>query len=186
MTGLSKVFDAATPPSTVPPGCTGALGYIGRPGFAARTWVRSDWMMFAHLAQFPCWVPKLTNHAGLEAGAITQAAIRAGFAATAARPLAVVIDYEANGAAEATWHADLADALGAVHYDAIAYGSLSSIMAMGAAHVWTAAWDNSAHLEPDAMTVHAHQYLAGVIIGGTQVDYSIADPWLMSRALRRA
>lgn len=184
--GLSKVFDAATPPPTGMRECAGVLGYIGRPGLAARTWTPGNWQAFAHLAQFPAWVPDLANHAGTEANAIIGAARAAGFNAVPARPLAVVIDYETAGQAQAAWHSHLAQALGAADFAAVAYGSLSSVMMIGAAHVWSADWDGLAAIEPAAMTVHAHQYAANVPIGSALVDYSVADQWLMNLALHRA
>jgi hypothetical protein len=128
-------------------------------------------------------VPDLGEHAGDEAAAAYDALMAAGWR-VASRPLAVVIDYETAGAAEASWHAHLADWLGRHGFDAIAYGSLSSVMQIGAAHVWAADWDGLAALEPAGMTVHAHQYVAEVRVGDVDfADYSVADDWLMNRGL---
>lgn len=182
MTGLSRIFDASTPPQLAPAGCAGVLGYIGRPGFTPHVWMPAEWQRFAHLTQFPAWLPDFTQHAGAEATAIVTALKAAGWEPekNALRTLAVVIDYETSGAAEAEWHGNLADALGSVGYDAIAYGSLSSVVQIEAAHVWAADWNGEADLSGAGMTVHAHQYLdAG------SVDYSVADDWLMARGLRR-
>ncbi len=193
MTGLSQVFDAATPPPSAPPGSAGVLGYTGRPGKTPHVWTEDEWARFKKLTQFPAWVPDLTVHAGTEAALIIASLRQAGFHAAPAslsNPhgyLAVVIDYETAGQAEAPWHAHLADALGHAGYDALAYGSLSTVMTIGAAHAWTAAWDGNHTLEPGGMTVHAHQYAADVPgPGGALVDYSVADPWLMARGLHRA
>ena len=180
MTGLSRVFDAAVPPATAPAGCAGVLGYIGREGKTPHVWTPAEWARFAHLVQFPCWVPNLGNHSGAEANDIIDALHLAfGFVPGPAHLLAVVIDYETAGAAEAKWHAALADALGHRSLDAVAYGSLSDVIQIEAAHVWSALWDDQPALE-GGMTVHAHQYLST-----PSIDYSVVDAWLMARGLRR-
>jgi hypothetical protein len=185
--GLSRVFDASIPPATAPPGCTGVLGYVGRAGRTPHVWTLTEWERFRHLVQFPCWVPDLSSHPGHEAAAIISALKVAGWPphGGALAPV-VVIDYETAGGGEATWHSGLADELGRTGYNPVAYGSESTVMQIGASHVWVAAWDGKAVLEPGAMTVVAHQYTDNVAVDGTWLDYSACDTWLMDRGLRRA
>src|SRR5271170_269817 len=55
---LAHCFDAEFPPATAPPHCAAVLGYIGGP-LAARVWTLEEWDRFAHLRQFPCYVPEV-------------------------------------------------------------------------------------------------------------------------------
>lgn len=181
MTGLSRVFDASRPPLTAPAGFAGVLGYIGRPKFTPHVWTIAEWERFTKLVKFPAWVPDLAVHAGDEAAAITAALDELGFGGKTGT---VVIDYETAGAAEAAWHSHLAQALGHKGYAAMAYGSLSTVMGIGASEVWVADYDGNAVLEPAGMTVHAHQFRANVPYAGTELDYSVADAWLMARGFR--
>lgn len=181
MSGLQRVFDASTPPLAAPAGCAGVLGYVGRPGYTPHVWTPLEWGRFRALVQFPAYLPNIANHASLEAvDALIPLLKSAGWNGQDG-PRAVVIDYETLGSAEAAWHAELADVLGQHGFDAIAYGSLSDVVQIEAAHVWAADWNNETDLAPAGMTVHAHQYRnAGAL------DYSVADEWLMGRGLRRA
>jgi hypothetical protein len=173
---LARVFDASTPPPQPVTGCAGVAGYIGRPGFTPNVWGIGAWERFDRLTQFPVWVPDLSVHAGTEAEAIMSALNIYGWGRGG---MAVMVDYETSGAAEAAWHSDLSEALGSWHFDAVAYGSLSTVMSVAAAHVWVAAWDGLADI-PAGQTVHGHQYASY-----PEFDLSVFDPWLMERGLSR-
>lgn len=179
---LHKVFDAANPPATAPAGCAGVLGYIGGPK-ATHTWTPAEWDRFPHLVKFPCWVPDLSNHAGTEATEIVNALTRAGWIQkrAAGEQFVVIIDYETVGQADAAWHSHLGQALGAKAFAPVAYGSLSTVVELEAAHVWEASWDNAADLGPGGQTVHGHQYSANAGSSEIPLDFSVVDDWLMVR-----
>ena len=60
MTETYECFDASNRiPATAPPGFRAVLGYLNTkpdPYGAADPWTLGDWLRFAHLRQFPCWV----------------------------------------------------------------------------------------------------------------------------------
>lgn len=185
-TGLARAFDASTPPASTPPNCSAVLGYIGRPAHTPHVWTPAEWQRFKSLVQLPCWVPDLTQHASVEAIAILAALKEAGWpSGGASLAPAVIIDYETAGMTEAEWHAELADVLGHGGINTVAYGSLSTIMQVAAAHVWVADWDGTQQLDPAGQTVMAHQYAADIPYDGTKVDYSVVTQWLIARGLRR-
>lgn len=183
MTGLYRCFDAANPPDSTPPGCAAALGYVGAPGRAYHIWTTAEWHAHPGTQQFPAWVPNLANHPVNEAGDILTAMHQAGW--TPGHLFAAVIDYETTGFAAAGWHSALTQSLGRFNVDGIAYGSESTVVQTEAAHLWVAKWDGVQELDPAGQTVHGHQYAANVPYGGTVVDYSVVDTWLMSRGMRR-
>lgn len=179
MPGLFKVFDAANPPATAPPGCAGVLGYIGG-ARAARIWTLPEWERFAGLAQFPAWVPD-TAQENPQASAVRAGnAMRGlGWAPWQADRRVLVTDLETQVVAR--WFQQFAAELEQQGFTAVAYGSESAIADNFAADNWVAAWDGAAQLLP-GQTIHAHQYQANVSFGGTQVDYSTVDDWLFARA----
>jgi hypothetical protein len=187
MTGLYRVFDAAVPPAVTPPGCLGVLGYLGREGYAYRVWTPADWKQHTGpgIVQFPCWVPNLRGNPQQEADTLLSYMHDAGFTPSTGHILAAVIDYETTGISAAGWHSALTQELGRYSVDGIAYGSLSTVVQIEAAHLWVASWDGNATFDPAGQTVHAHQYAGNVAYAGTTVDYSVADNWLMSRGLPR-
>lgn len=175
---LYRVFDAAYPPSTPPPGCHGVLGYIGGTR-ATHTWPATAWLPFRGLRQFPCWVPSTTDAPGATA---QQAAARAralGWApGPTVGPRVIVCDLEALE--DRAWYSLWAAEITAAGFVPVAYGSLSTVLANAASDVWAAAWDDSATL-PAGQTIHGHQYQADVPYSGTQVDFSVVDDWMIQR-----
>ena len=174
MTGLYRVFDAATPPQTAPAGCQGVLGYIGG-ARAARVWTLEEWQRFVHLVQFPAWVPdpvtEVPAHSAQNAVAAAKALGWAPWMSPAKR--AIICDLETD--VVRGWYAAFAAEVEQRGFTAVAYGSLSTVLENAAAAVWVAAWDGSAVLLP-GQTVHAHQYQAGRLM-----DFSVVDDWLSAR-----
>ena len=181
MTGLYRAFDAATPPGHAPPGCPAVLGYIGGKR-ATRGWTLAEWQRFGHLRQFPAWVPDTRGENPVQSAADACRAMKAlGWAPNQPARRVVVCDLETEIVPQ--WYQIFAGGVQLAGFEAIAYGSLSTVGGNLAADVWVAAFDGSAALPP-GQTVHAHQYAADVPFGGTQVDYSMMDEWLFDRGGR--
>ena len=172
MTGLARVFDAEFPPAEAPPGCAGVLGYLGG-GRAANVWTLEEWDRFAHLIQFPAWVPDPIENPAATAARAGVALRSLGWAPWQDNRRVIVCDLETE--IEPGWYQSFASGISAQGYTAVAYGSLSTILANAAADVWVAAWDGDPVLEP-GQTIHAHQYQASA-----SVDFSVVDDWLMAR-----
>jgi hypothetical protein len=157
------------------------LGYIG--GKATHVWAHDEWARFAGLAQFPAWACDMSAEPRIEAAHAAAAATVAGWMPGEPEPLALVGDLETGCNPE--WWARFDDQLRHLGYLGVAYGSLGTVAGNMAAAIWSAAWDGHAVLN-EGEVVHAHQYAANVRLpGGALVDYSVADDWLMARALRR-
>lgn len=178
MTGLYRAFDAATPPEHAPPGCPAVLGYIGGKR-AARVWTLAEWQRFAGLRQFPAYVPDV-RHEDPAAAAKTAAAEMRSLGWAPGQPARRVIICDLETEVVPQWYQTFAAAVQLAGFEAVAYGSLSTVGGNLAADVWVAAFDGSAALLP-GQTVHAHQYAADVASGGTRVDYSVMDEWLFDR-----
>lgn len=176
--GLFRVFDAATPPKTAPPGCQGVLGYIG--GLrATRIWLLEEWDWFAHLVQFPAWVPDVHSESPVvSANLACNAAEKLGWAPWQADKRAIVCDLETDIARG--WYAQFAGEVEQRGFTSVAYGSLSTVLENAAAEVLAAGWDGAAVLLP-GQTIHGHQYQANVPFEGTEVDFSVVDGWLFAR-----
>lgn len=172
---LIRVFDAARPPATAPPGCAGVLGYIGKPGFTPHTWSASEWRRFQHLKQYPVWVPDLAAEPALEARAAVAAARTLGWAPHLPEPRTRVIVCDLETRAVPAWYSIFAAEVSAGEFVSVAYGSLTTIAANLASDLWVAAWDGDPKLEP-GQVIHAHQYQAG-----QATDLSVADEWLSAR-----
>jgi hypothetical protein len=175
---LYRVFDAAYPPATPPPGCSGVLGYIGG-SRAAHVWTASAWLPFRGIRQFPCWVPAMYDQP-VEAG---QNAVRAakslGWApGPKVGPRVIVCDLET--AEDRAWYTTWALTVAQGGFVPVVYGSLSTVLANAGTDVWVADWDGEA-VVPPGQTIHGHQDQANVAFGGTQVDYSVVDEWLWGR-----
>jgi hypothetical protein len=172
------VFDAATPPTTTPPDVTGALGYIG--GRALHTWTPAQWQPFAGLRQFPAWVADFAASPSLEAGRAVEAALDLGWAPhlPAAETRVIVCDLETS--VVPSWYQAWAQVVTANGFLSVAYGSLSTVLGNAASDVIAADFDGIAQLPP-GQTVHGIQYRADVEFGGTQIDLSFFDSWLMAR-----
>lgn len=178
MTGLYRVFDAATPPGQAPSGCQGVLGYIGG-ARAENVWTLAEWQRFARLAQFPAYVPDVTAEKPADAAlkACTLAAAL-GWAPWQQAKRAIICDLETD--IVRGWYAQFAAEVEQQGFTSVAYGSLSTVLENAASEVWVAAWDGSATLLP-GQTVHAHQYAAGAPDGKVLVDFSVMDAWLFDR-----
>ena len=173
MTGLYRVFDAATPPVQAPPGCQGVLGYIGGKR-AAHVWTLAEWQRFAVLVQFPAWVPDLTAEQPVPSAVAACHTMQSiGWAPFQAAKRVIVCDLETDVARG--WYAQFAAEVEQQGFTSVAYGSLSTVLENAAADVWVAAWDGSATLLA-GQTIHAHQYAAG-----QSLDFSVADEWLFAR-----
>ena len=170
---LHRVFDAARPPQTAPPGCDGVLGYIGGKR-AAHVWTLEEWQRFARLVQFPAYVPDLTAEKPVDAAVMACTEARAlGWAPWQQAKRVVVCDLET--AVVRGWYAAFAAECEQQGFTACAYGSLSTVLDNAASDVWVAAWDGSAALLP-GQTIHAHQYTAEPAL-----DFSVVDDWLYAR-----
>src|SRR5271166_890489 len=137
MTGLHRVFDAAYPPQTAPPGCDGVLGYIGG-GRATHVWTLAEWDRFADLRQFPAYVPDFTTEDPTTAA--TSAAIlmkERGWAPFQPDRRVVVCDLETL--IERGWYQQFAAEVEQLGFTAVAYGSLSMVLENAASEVWAAA-----------------------------------------------
>lgn len=168
------VFDAAYPPAKPPSGCQGVLGYIGGDN-ALHTWTVDEWLRYQHLRQYPCWVPDV--HGRSTAAQIGWAAVaRANQLGWKSKNGERVIVMDLETFANATWWDECATAINKGGYDAVCYGSSSTVGANRATNVWAAHYDGLA----SALQVGwcAKQYRANVACESTQVDYSIITPWL--------
>ena len=173
---LYRCFDAAYPPAKTPAAMQAALGYIGRKGRTPHVWTLAEWQRFEGLRYFPCWVPDYRLDAAREADAAVEAALHLGWAAHQQPNRVIIADHEMEGTSIRGWHEAFADRVAGHGFDAVAYGSASSVFNIGAEHVWVAAWDGKTNL-PSGETVHAHQFAAF-----TKHDVSVVDEWLWARA----
>ena len=176
---LVKQFDAAYPPASIPPGCQVAAGYIGRPGYTPHIWTPQQWQPFKGLYQVPIWVPDTSGNPAAESMAACSAAKALGWAPHHADTRIIVFDLEQF--ADRDWWGQLAGSVAGEGFQAVPYGSLSTVLGNGAAEVWTADWDGDYTLQ-GGQTVEATQYAANQSWDGTQVDYSACSAWWASHA----
>ena len=175
---LYRVFDAAFPPATPPPGCQGVLGYIGGTR-ATHVWPAAAWLPFRALKQFPCWVPSTTDAPATSGHLAIDAARKLGWApGPTVGPRVIVCDLETLE--DRSWYALWAAEVNAGGFVPVAYGSLATVLQNAASDVWAAAWDGQVNI-PAGQTIHGHQDQANVAFGGTRVDYSAIDGWLYDR-----
>ena len=166
---LTRCFDAAFPPETVPAGAGACLGYVG--GRATHVWTLEEWRRFAGLRQFPAWVLAVEGETG--GGPVTQA----DEAVAAVKTLgwnerrAIIGDMETS-TDRAFWRAfeTRVDELG---YRAVAYGSQSTILQLDATRLWVALWNGQPTLPAGW---RAHQYMSG---GG--LDWSVIGDLLLAQ-----
>src|SRR5271165_1278544 len=172
---LHRVFDAAYPPQTAPPGCDGVLGYIGG-GRAAHVWTLAEWQRFGTLRQFPAYVPDFNVQQPIPAAEDAAGRMKlAGWAPFQPDRRVIVCDLETL--IERGWYQQFAAEIEQQGFCAVAYGSESTIFETAAAEVWLAAWDGDALLPP-GQTVHAHQYQGPTTFGGQwSVDFGSVDEW---------
>jgi hypothetical protein len=164
---LTRCFDAAYPPSSVPAGAGAVLGYIGPDPAAVHVWTPTQWRPFSQLRQFPCWVVDYAQQPTQQARAMYAAMRKLGWR----QHRAVVYDMEAvvDRAYVRGLEAEL-DSLGPV---GVAYESESVIGQNGATRVWAALWDGRPVLNDPSWW--AKQYMSG---GG--LDWSVVSPELLA------
>lgn len=173
-----KVFDASIPPGSAPGNMTGVLGYIG--GNTPHIWTPAEWQPFAHLRQFPIWVPFLDGDPVAQGADAATEAKRRGWAAHLPKDETRVIVIDLETAQVPEFYAAMAAAIITAGFVPVCYGSLSTVLGNAATAVWAADWDGITSLPP-GQVIHGVQYDAGVPFGGTVVDFSVFDPWLMAR-----
>lgn len=171
-----KIFDASRPPESAPPGAQGVLGYVGREGFTPHVWTLAEWQRFAHLVQFPAWVPDLKANPFAEGAAAAAAVKRLGWAPHQPHRRAIIGDLETS--ADPEWWQKFSDQVGIEGFVAVDYGSLSTVLGNAAYDVWAADWDGIPAIVP-GQTIQGDQYKANVPWQGTQIDLSVVDQWLM-------
>lgn len=176
---LTKCFDAAFPPAEVPAGCGAVLGYIGTVGpdrldRAEHVWAPRQWLPFAGLRQFPCWVTDFSKDPVASANQAVVLARALGW-----RPLyrrALVYDTEAL--VDRAWCQRFEHTVDTHLFVPVNYGSASVVAQNGSSRLWLAKWDGDPQLE-GGQSVEAHQYAAGVIIPGGLADFSSIGPDLI-------
>jgi hypothetical protein len=168
---LAHCFDAEFPPVTAPPHCTAVLGYIGGPR-AARVWELEEWDRFAHLRQFPAYVPDM----GAEPFAQAAEAVALMRARGWRRTRALIADLETGQDPE--WWALFAARVMELEQWPVAYGSASTLFDNHAAANWTAEWDGVPQLD-SGQYVDATQYAAGIPWDGTRIDLSVVSDGLL-------
>jgi hypothetical protein len=176
---LTKQFDAAYPPSSIPAGCGAVAGYIGRAGYTPHIWTPAQWQPFKGLYQVPIWVPDVNGNPAGEAADASATAAALGWAAHHPDTRTIVFDLETT--VDPSWWRQLAVAVAGEGFQAVPYGSLSTVLGNGAAEVWTADWDGDFTLQ-GGRSVEATQYQANVPFDGTDIDLSICSAWWTAHA----
>jgi hypothetical protein len=170
---LHKQFDAAYPPTSAPPGCTVAAGYIGG-SEALNVWTPAEWRRFRSLYQVPIWVPNTDADPKDQASQACAASKALGWAPNQPNPRLIVFDLEM--AEVPGWYASVAAEVAAQGFQAAAYGSLATVLANKAAVVWSADWDGDYALD-HGQSIEATQYATDIAWQDTQVDYSAVSDW---------
>ena len=164
---LTKCFDAALPPASVPDGAGAVLGYIGnhRLDLDFHIWTPQEWQPFAGLRQFPVW--ELNTSVGARESA--QAAVAAMTALGWSPGRALVGAMETTIAPQ--WWDVFEDEVTNLHMVPVCYGSASTVFGNQAEHYWVARWDGAPVLEQGEW---AHQYLSGGAL-----DWSVLSQQLL-------
>lgn len=177
-----KIMDAAVPPATAPAGIEGVMGYIGG-ARATRAWTVAEWHRFAHLKQFPIWVPDLVEPPTSQAEDAVMAAERLGWAARMPSMVnrLIVIDMEAS--ADRVFYAAMAAHIINSGFTPACYGSLSTVLKNAASLVIAADWIGGTVIPaiPAGQTIQGLQWEANVAVEQTMVDYSVFTPALFAR-----
>jgi len=175
--GLYQAFDAEFPPSEIPAGCAAVLGYTSGQR-AANIWAPRQWLPFAGIRQFPCHVPDFGAEDPVSsARTAVQAALNLGWAA--GMPERRVIVCDAETLTDPEWYAEFANEVDMEEFTSVLYGSIGNALLNAASDLWVADW--GVPTMPDGQTIHAAQIIAGVPFGGTLVDYSVIDHWMLAR-----
>jgi hypothetical protein len=175
---LHRVFDAAYPPPSAPPGAEGVLGYVGRPGYTPHVWTPEEWRRFQHLRQFPCWLPSLNDAPEHDALLAVDKVRELGWAPRMPQIRVIICDLETS--VVPGWFQRWAGTVGGQGFYGADYGSLSTVTADAAVDVWAADWDGLAQL-PAGQTMHGNQYRANIAFGGTTIDLSVVDDSMFDR-----
>jgi hypothetical protein len=165
---LTRCFDAAYPPPTVPAGAGAVLGYIGRDHLDEdfHIWTPAEWRPFARLRQFPAWVCNTSKSPRDSASAAYAAMRQLGWR----QHRALVFDMEA--VVDPPWVRAFEAETVALGPVPVAYESESVIGQNGATRVWAALWDGRPVLQGGWW---AKQYMSG---GG--LDWSVVSPELLA------
>jgi hypothetical protein len=172
-----KVFDAAYPPSTVPAGMSGVIGYVGGPR-ALHVWEPAEWLPFQHLRQFPAYVPDLNLDPVTQAHNAVSLVRALGWDPAEPDGRLIIFDTEAD--VNAPWYRSAAGIVVSAGFFPVNYGSLSVVLGNAAADVLAADWDGIPAI-PAGKTLHGVQYDANVSYGGTRIDLDIVDSWFYLR-----
>lgn len=176
---LFRVFDASTPPHEAPPGAEAVLGYVGRQRETPHVWSTEEWRPFAHLRQFPCWVPDTTDIPAKDAKMCIEAVRSLGWGEyKGADTRAIILDGETRQFP--SWYAAWAAEIEADGFWPVDYGSAAYADANFAYSVWAADWDDIPALVP-GQTVVGTQYKANVAFDGTAIDLSVISPAMFAR-----
>lgn len=167
---LTRCFDAAYPPVSVPAGAGAVLGYIGRDHLDDdfHIWTLAEWQPFARLRQFPCWVCNTSKSPEQSAADATAAMFQLRWR----QHRALIFDMEA--VIDRPWVARFEAATAKIGPVPVAYESESVIGKNGATRVWAALWDGRPVLQGGWW---AKQYMSG---GG--LDWSVVSPELLANA----
>jgi hypothetical protein len=173
------VFDAATPPHTIPLHADGVMGYLGGPR-ATRAWTLEEWLPFHGLRQFGIYVPDVGVNPLAQGREAVQLALALGWSdkMTGPEQRAIVLDMETS--ADRAWYEKIAHEIDTHGFITVAYGSLSTVLGNGADDVLAADWTGVPGI-PAGRTIHGGQYEANVPFGGTLIDYTDIDEWLYQR-----
>jgi hypothetical protein len=171
-----KVLDAAFPPQTLPPGVQAVAGYVG--GRATHTWTLAEWLRFAHVPQFPIWVPDTDHSPALEAAAAVDAILHRGWAPRMPQPGTRALIWDMETTVAASWCQAAQTVAANNGFILVGYGSESTIFKNGLTANISAEWNSVPEVMPGE---HGHQYQANVRWEGTTVDYSVFDAWLFAR-----
>lgn len=177
-----KIMDAAVPPATAPAGIEGVMGYIGG-ARATRVWTVAEWHRFAHLAQFPVYVPDLGQSPLSQAQEAVVRAKALGWAAFMPEAERRVIVFDTEALVNREWYAAAASYVVSEGFVPADYGSLSVVLENAAELVIAAAWSGGSALPavPAGQTIGGLQWEPNVAVGDTMVDYSVFTPALFAR-----
>jgi hypothetical protein len=167
--------DASTPPAGPYPGSKIMALYFG--GNTPHVATRDEWDRFAGLRQLGIWTGYLEDDPGVHARQAAAAAHALGFSAHAVHLRYIALDFETE--IDPAWVTRFAEVLRPLGYGTLPYGSLSTITADPACEgIWAADWDGTRTL-PDEASVVAKQFAANVAWGGSQVDLSVFEDWIL-------
>jgi hypothetical protein len=155
------------------------MGYLGGPR-ADRAWTLPEWLAFAHLRQFPIYVPDLARDPIGQGAEAALLALRLGWSGSMREPQTRVIVLDMETSANAKWYDGAATTIIAHGFLPIAYGSLSTVMENAANDVLAADWNDVPALPP-GQDIHGVQNQANITLGNTTVDYCLFDEWLFQR-----